>query len=363
MAAEPSAGGRSGCLAVVLVVLVVGPLLLLFGHLIPRHLADLSVAGDCRREGGIRVHEHVQLKPGRFASSPDVLAGGDRGRRRLFDDFVIAGSTTSTSHFGVTVDRHTTRIVRTSDGKILSEMILYFRGGDEVFHGRHCPGGITERDLIDQTFLAPSGLGSRNPGTCANRYATQTITVDLTHYSNTGTRGNLDTPWWRAGRSAPHSGCAGRTEIQPHYEQVAPGETQLTATSLLFDPPSGERCRAFAMASPDRIVCSEHDIRLFGRKTISHGDDLMIQRYSRDGTLVSETVLIGTGRHSRARIVGVREDAQRVSVEFLDPGQDPDHWPCRRTVVEKPVAAANAPVTQPHLAEFVADWLPGCPAR
>jgi len=128
---------------------------------IPRSLADAQIEPKCSSECGIRVFETVPLNSNESrAVGAATLANGIQ-ERSVGTRFILKQSHYFFRPVGTAAYRYTTWIERRSDGKRLSEMIWYFREGDEVFHGRHFPSPPpTEEQLLERTLLHPSAAAS-----------------------------------------------------------------------------------------------------------------------------------------------------------------------------------------------------------
>lgn len=123
---------------------------------------DTKVKEMCEREGGIKVHEKISLP-----SSQLRLYTNSRGQLDLpFENkatpkqnyFYTLASESIVEDGSLSVTKNTTRVVRKSDGKVLSEKIVFTRVGGDVPTGiSHpsafaCPTFEAGRNIFDVTF-------------------------------------------------------------------------------------------------------------------------------------------------------------------------------------------------------------------
>ncbi len=360
MTSEPQSARKGfGCLLVIFIAVIAVPVVLLGPTLVPRTLADWSIAPMCKADGGIRVYEKIQLGRGKFAVPEETnWAHYDQGRK-ILDDYRIMKSHVFSRPYGAAVYKYTTWIERISDKKRLSEMTQYFRQGDEMFHGKHCPDDITEKTLIDQTFIPQGTFDPNRPLPCRSDITPQIVYLDsipaLPVKKLTNVFPDIRNPLWKQ-----QYNCVGKMESNSTYSEVNPGEIALTGTAILFDSEEGNRCSVSAMASPDRMLCSDDAIWLLGRKTLSSNDDFTIQKYSRHGALVSEVTLKGSSI-SHGRIIGFYQDSDEIALELVSFVGNKGEALCRRFSAKVPQPVFREKENnQENLMKSIAKWLPGC---
>lgn len=122
---------------------------------------DGKVKEMCEKEGGIKVYEKVSLSPQDFGR-----LSNRRGKLDLpSKDMAIAGQeyvyTTQSERIvegSLSVIRHVTSVIRTSDNKILSEKIEFARVGGDIPTGINqpsaflCPKFEAGENIFDVTF-------------------------------------------------------------------------------------------------------------------------------------------------------------------------------------------------------------------
>ncbi|MBN8780782.1 hypothetical protein [Thiobacillus sp.] len=360
MTSEPQASRKGwGCLLAIIIAVFAVPAALLLPILVPRTLADWSIAPMCKADGGIRVFEKIQLGPGKFAVPEETNWAQYNEGRRILDDYRIIKSHAFSKPYGAAVYKYTTWIERISDKKRLSEMTQYFREGDEMFHGKHCPGDITEKTLIDRTFMPTGTFDPKKPSSCRNVKAPHTTYLDsspvLPPKKLTGVFPKIENPLWKQ-----QYACTGKMESHPTYSEVGVGEIALTGTAIFFDSEEGNRCSVSAMASPDRILCSDDAIWLLGRKSRSQKDNLTIQKYSLHGDLISEVTLKGSAM-SGGRIIGFYQDSGEIAIEFLSFVGNQGEALCHRFSAKVPESIfGKKDGDQEEAIKLFAKWLPGC---
>ena len=158
MPGEEDTGSSSGCLFAMLAVGLGVPLLVLtvvlLQTLIGRARADRDIQPLCQADGGIRIFEKAQLRPGEAMTIGPTDWAQQNAGRAIGSDYKLRQSYVHMRLHGASVYKYTTWVERTSDQKRLSELTWYFREGDEVFHGKHCPENPSEDNLVRQTLAA-----------------------------------------------------------------------------------------------------------------------------------------------------------------------------------------------------------------
>ena len=263
--------------------------------------------------------------------------------------------------YGASVTKYTTWIERIDDNKRISEMTQYLREGDEMHHGKFCPNNITEKTLIDQTFIPQGEFDPDNPPLCPNEIPSATLNIESVRHTpperlaGVFIDGELST--W-----AQQHNCDGRMQMALNYTAVAPGEIRLTGTSILFDPQDGNRCRVVAMASPDRMLCTDDSIWLLGKKSISFKDDVTIQRYSWDGNLIGEVTLKNSSIGEPGRIVGFYVKPKELGIEYVTYVGETrkGNMLCHRVTAQESLSERVHGFDEERVNAAFSDWLPGC---
>ena len=362
MTSEPQPSRKGwGCLLVIITAVFAVPAALLLPTLVPRTLADWSIAPMCQSDGGMRVFEEIQLGPGKLAVPEETNWSKYDEGRRILNDYRIVKSHVFSRPYGAAVYKYTTWIERISDKKRLGEMTQYFREGDEMFHGKHCPSDVSEKTLIDRTFMPTGTFDPKKPMSCRNVKTPHIAYLDslpvLPPKKLTGMFPDIKNPTWKQ-----QYGCIGKIESYSTYSEVSEGSFALTGTAMLFDSEEGNRCSVSAMASPDRILCSDDAIWLLGRKTRSLKDDLTIQKYSRHGALISEVTLKGSGSAiSAGRIIGFYQDSGEMAIEFVSFIGNQGEALCHRFAAKAPESVfGEIEREQEKVMKSFGKWLPGC---
>ena len=202
--------------------------------LIQRYMADWSIKPMCEAGGGIRVFEKVQLEKGKFATPAETNWSAYEQGRLILKDYQIKKTHTFLKLHGAAVYKYITWIERNSDQKRLSEMTQYFRQGDEMFHGKHCLENITEKTLIDKTFIP---LGIFNPDVmplCANENSPLSLDIESERLTPAMKLSNIfpdiSNPTWKR-----EYHCGSLTESRKTYSRISSSEIMLSGTELLFD--------------------------------------------------------------------------------------------------------------------------------
>lgn len=188
----------------------------------------------CEAGGGIRVFEKVQLEKGKFATPAETNWSAYEQGRLILKDYQIKKTHTFLKLHGAAVYKYITWIERNSDQKRLSEMTQYFRQGDEMFHGKHCLENITEKTLIDKTFIP---LGIFNPDVmplCANENSPLSLDIESERLTPAMKLSNIfpdiSNPTWKR-----EYHCGSLTESRKTYSRISSSEIMLSGTELLFD--------------------------------------------------------------------------------------------------------------------------------
>jgi hypothetical protein len=123
---------------------------------IQRAYWDAKVEELCRKDGGVTVYERVRINSAEYKT-----LGGFGGGSTVYprstakpDALYVADNTTTWLNESPPVRRSETRIVRKSDGKVLSKLVHFGRGGGGGFAPPpfSCQDvGISE-DVVGQTF-------------------------------------------------------------------------------------------------------------------------------------------------------------------------------------------------------------------
>lgn len=325
----------------------------LFSPLIGRTLADKAIEPICLKEAGIRVAVPVQLEKGEFPSIDPVDRSGEVVGT-ILNKYRVVRRHEFKRMYSAAVYKYVTGIERISDGARLAEMTQFFREGDEVFHGKFCPANISERDLVLATFRMPEGKVATS-GTYPNCEGLGTEKIILAKTGSSpatpvkGIKPDIRDPKWQR-----HLSCQGKTEIDNIYSTVGPGETRLTGTRLLFDGKDGKRCQAQAMAAPDRIICTSDGIYLIGRKTISYHDDISVEKFSVNGSLMLDVSIEQTSQ-GPGRIVGYQETTDQLAIDFLS--IEGERARCQSIVARK--SGEFRSTLLPTQQDF-SQYLPGC---
>lgn len=143
-----------GCLWIVLVavIVVLFPVLSTFAL---RTLADWEIQPLCKAEGGIRVFEKDHLALGESLTPGSINWSSYDEGRSIGKNFRIKRTHVFMKKYGAAVYKYTAWVERNSDKKRLSELTWYFREGNEIFHGKHCPENPSEQELIFKTLSIP----------------------------------------------------------------------------------------------------------------------------------------------------------------------------------------------------------------
>lgn len=124
---------------------------------------DAEARRLCAIDGGIKVHETVTLPPEKFNQygQPLIPNGKDDKGFGYFskgDQHHIDGQISQLSGDGAGLEKHTSQIIRTADGKVMGESIVYGRHGggllDGYLHGSgfRCPE-VGSWELENKVFL------------------------------------------------------------------------------------------------------------------------------------------------------------------------------------------------------------------
>ena len=124
---------------------------------------DAEARRLCSIDGGIKVFETVTLPPEKFNQygQPLIPNGKDDKGYGYFskgDQEHIAGQISQLSGDGAGLKKHTSQIVRTADGKVMGESIVYGRHGggllDGYLHGSgfRCPD-VGPWELENKVFM------------------------------------------------------------------------------------------------------------------------------------------------------------------------------------------------------------------
>ncbi len=327
-----------------------------------RKLADKEIAPMCKEDGGIRVFESISLQRGQFATPREEDLSSKDHSRIILNDYVIKRRSDFWKLQDVSVYKYITWIERISDKKRLSEMIQYFREGDEVFHGKHCPDGITEKSLIDQTFIPQGNFNPAAPQPCQNNKPPSVEHLVTSKTLPPKILANVypnETITWKR-----QYNCEDKMEFNSISKKASNGSIELSGTAILFDAEDGNRCQAIAMADPDRMVCSENAIWLIGRNSFSWKNDISIQKFSRNGNLIAEVILNDTAIPEANRIVGYNEKANEISIEYITYVGNKVDVLCHRLTASKTASPAiDLATDQIKMNELLSKWLPGCSGR
>ena len=331
-----------------------------FMPLTQRYMADWSIKPMCEADGGIRVFEKVQLEKGKFATPAQTNWSDYQHGRLILKDYQIKKTHTFLKLHGAAVYKYITWIERNSDQKRLSEMIQYFRQGDEMFHGKHCPENITEKTLIDKTFISVGALNPDDLPLCASESLSTYLVFEsvrlLPPLKLSNIFPDIGNPTWNR-----QYHCDSLTESRKTYSRISSSEIRLSGTQLLFDAETGNRCRSIAMSDPDRMVCTDDSIWLIGRKGISYREDLIIQKYSRNGALISETLLKNSTVGKPSRIVGFQENQHEIKVELITYEQKKGDVLCHQISAPKTsITSESASSIDASISKILTELLPGC---
>lgn len=124
---------------------------------------DAEARRLCAIDGGIKVFETVTLPPEKFNQfgQPLIPNGKDDKEFGYFskgDQQHIAGQISQLSGDGAGLKKHTSQIIRTTDGKVMGESIVYGRHGggllDGYLHGSgfRCPD-VGPWELENKVFM------------------------------------------------------------------------------------------------------------------------------------------------------------------------------------------------------------------
>jgi len=123
---------------------------------------DKEVDRLCAIDGGIRIYETVKLPASSFNQfgQPAVPQGGKDDKR--FGYFVRGESKTLAGPGqppGARLLRDQTQVVRTEDGKVIAEIVIYTRGGGYwlegvpgIGKGKNCPT-LYRADFYQKVFI------------------------------------------------------------------------------------------------------------------------------------------------------------------------------------------------------------------
>jgi hypothetical protein len=108
---------------------------------------DAEAKRLCALDGGVTVYETATLTPDKFNEygQPKVPHGKDDVGFGFFyrsDQTHLAGSISQQEGDGAGLKRHTTQIVRSSDGKLMGEARYYGRHGGNLLDGLVQGGGF-----------------------------------------------------------------------------------------------------------------------------------------------------------------------------------------------------------------------------
>ena len=124
MTSEPQPSRKGwGCLLVIIIAVFAVPAALLLPILVPRTLADWTIAPMCKADGGIRVFEKIQLGPGKFAVPEETNWSQYDEGRRILDDYRIVRSHVFSKPYGAAVYKYSIWIERIADKKRLRETL------------------------------------------------------------------------------------------------------------------------------------------------------------------------------------------------------------------------------------------------
>ena len=125
---------------------------------------DSQVKDLCRKDAGVTVYERVALTPSEYrllkGSGADVSIPSDRVAPSAA--YVRQTERTFIRDANPTVSRYETRIVRQSDGKVLSRSITYSRVGGDFPSPAHesvfsCRDMGFRESIERETFVIPQG--------------------------------------------------------------------------------------------------------------------------------------------------------------------------------------------------------------
>jgi len=127
---------------------------------------DYRVKGMCEKDGGTKVFERVAIPPQyvdkdgfiRIPSKPAIPDKPLSFEAKTTDSFYYEAIDTPIVSGYLAVGKHSFNVVRTSDSKILSTMIVYSRSGGDFPTFAHpssysCPGAKSRPDPLDATFI------------------------------------------------------------------------------------------------------------------------------------------------------------------------------------------------------------------
>lgn len=125
---------------------------------------DARVDRLCAEDGGVRVHERVQLPPAEYAK---YISGTVSKSKAKPEDLYYYQSTweilsgpTNGDPEGTTTNKSRLALIRASDGKMLGAYTAYYRIGGDVPLGFHpssyrCPSAANADEVIKQGGLGP----------------------------------------------------------------------------------------------------------------------------------------------------------------------------------------------------------------
>jgi hypothetical protein len=129
--------------------------------------ADATVREMCAKDGQVKVYETVRLPKTRFVGNSVVFNGTGpipprEERKKTTDEYVFKSNKTwiiDQRSFGPAAWRLHDSLIRTADGKVLGESVVYARiGGDPIGPWQQssflCPPGADIAAVVRQVFIS-----------------------------------------------------------------------------------------------------------------------------------------------------------------------------------------------------------------
>lgn len=126
---------------------------------------NAQMAELCKKDGGVKIYETVKLAPEMFDDLGNLKAGVNirkseqyvtqfAGTYELYSEPVLVIKSGDSLKGEGNLARHHTKLVRISDGKLLAEIIDYYRsGGDRWFAGMPSSSACSlDADFLHQVF-------------------------------------------------------------------------------------------------------------------------------------------------------------------------------------------------------------------